>query len=49
MPAERVAVIARRLLDDGHVRYEIDAWRTAIQLLAASERLADEPDGGKDG
>jgi hypothetical protein len=41
---EQVAAIARRLLDDGYVRYEIDAWRTAVQLIAAHDQLRHEED-----
>jgi len=43
---ERVAAIARRLLDDGYVQYEIDAWRTAVRLIAAHDQLWDEGDRG---
>jgi hypothetical protein len=32
------------LLDDGYVRYEIDAWRTAVQLIAAHDQLRHEED-----
>lgn len=44
-PVGRVAVIARRLLDDGHVQYEVDAWRTAMQLLAAHDAIARDRSG----
>jgi len=43
---ERVAAIARRLLDDGYVQYEIDAWRTAVRLIAAHDQLWDDGDRG---
>jgi hypothetical protein len=42
-PVERVGAIARRLLDDGYVQYEIDAWRTAVRLVAAYEHLGRPP------
>jgi DNA-binding response OmpR family regulator len=42
---ERVATIARHLLDDGYVDYEIDAWLIAVRLVAAHNQLARGPDG----
>lgn len=41
---ERVAEIARRLMDDGYVDYEVDAWRAALQLVAAHDALTRDAD-----
>lgn len=41
---ERVAAVARHLMDEGYVGYEVDAWRTAVLIVAACGELTEEAD-----